>query len=265
MFHDLIEQLLTREQEKGRKKRVRTERRAAFRRELMRPLQLEPLEDRRLLAYTATLVGGSVALTGGAAADTLTVDTDGGGLLRHNRFTALDAGFMSDNDFISGNGASDDTIMAAAVTSLTATDPSGNDAVVLAQSPTTTTNALTLTGGTLSASGFTSITDNGNLAISGSSDFAAGTITLGSGTFNVGTLTFNSVGAVVISEDSGTDIIGVNTAGSLDLDGSGSINGAGLITAASVDLDAATGIGNTTALELAATSISADTTSGNVD
>jgi len=52
-------------------------------------------------------------------------------------------------------------------------------------------------------------------------------VTLGSGgTFNAGTLTFNSGGAVVISEDSGTDIVGVNTALSLDLDSTGAITDA---------------------------------------
>ena len=46
----------------------------------MRSLRVESLEDRLLLAYTATLAGTVVTLTGDATADALTIDTDGGGL-----------------------------------------------------------------------------------------------------------------------------------------------------------------------------------------
>jgi len=115
-----------------RQNRTRRRERALRNRDvkLQRKLFVEQLEDRRLLAYTATLFGGSATLTGGAAADTLTIAVDGGGLLVHNRFTAGDAGFISNNDFVSGN-ATNDTILATAVTSLTLAD-GGNDTVVLA-------------------------------------------------------------------------------------------------------------------------------------
>jgi len=61
-------------------------------------LQLQPLEDRRMLAFTASLAGTVATFTGDAAADTLTF-SESGGQLRHNRFSAGDAGFASDGDF----------------------------------------------------------------------------------------------------------------------------------------------------------------------
>lgn len=51
MFRDLIEQFVTRKRNKIRRRRTRPARRDAFRIDLMRRLQLEQLEDRRLLAF----------------------------------------------------------------------------------------------------------------------------------------------------------------------------------------------------------------------
>ena len=73
----------------------------------------------------------------------------------------------------------------------------------------------------ISDAGATSIT------IGALGDFAGTSIALGGGTFNTGTLTFNSAGAVAIDEDSGMDIVGVNTAGSADLDSTAAISDAG--------------------------------------
>ncbi|MFM9962616.1 MAG: DUF4394 domain-containing protein [Planctomycetaceae bacterium] len=65
-----------------------------------------------------------------------------------------------------------------------------------------------------------------SVAVTNLADVNGTSISLGGGTFNAGTLTFNSMGAVVISEDSGTNIVGVNTALSLDLDSTGAITDA---------------------------------------
>lgn len=66
-------------------------------------LQLEPLEDRRLLAFTSTLAGSTATITGDGSSDTFIVDVSGGNL-RHNRATAGDAGFASDLDWDTVNG-----------------------------------------------------------------------------------------------------------------------------------------------------------------
>ncbi|MBP85524.1 MAG: hypothetical protein CMJ64_02220, partial [Planctomycetaceae bacterium] len=194
-------------------------RRRRFQADAARLLQLESLEERVLLAYSATLVGTVVTLVGDSLPDGLTIDQGVGGLLRHNRNSGGDAGYFSDNDFMSGN-ATDDTILASAVTILTVTDAGTNDTVVLAQTPAATTSTLTLSSATLSVSGVTSITDDGDLTVSGLAAFAAGTgfITLGSGaeTTNFGSLEFNSAGAVVIAEDTATVLSGTSTAASLD-------------------------------------------------
>ncbi|MBI2478013.1 MAG: hypothetical protein HYV60_05015, partial [Planctomycetia bacterium] len=205
---------------------------------LRRTLLLESLEDRRLLAYSATIVATVVTLSGDAAADTLTIDQDGAGLLRHNRFTAGEAGFVSDNDFISGN-ATDDTILASTVTDLAIADAGSNDSVVAAQSPAAAASTLNLSAGALSMSGFTSITDDGNLTVGGAASFTAATITLGemSETTNFATLTFASAGAVTIQEDSSTAITGTNTAGSVSLTSDGAITDTGAMTSVTVTND----------------------------
>ncbi|MBP86842.1 MAG: hypothetical protein CMJ64_09005, partial [Planctomycetaceae bacterium] len=61
---------------------LRRQDRKRNRRGQRRPLFLESLEDRRLLAYSATLVGTVVTLVGDLLPDGLTIDQGGGGLLR---------------------------------------------------------------------------------------------------------------------------------------------------------------------------------------
>lgn len=85
--------------------------------------------------------------------------------------------------------------------------------------------------GAVSDAGATSLV-TGALTVSGAS------ISLGGGIFNASTLNFNSAGAVNIAEDSSTDIVGANTAGSASIASTGAISDAG---AASVDI---TGLGS---------------------
>ncbi|HJN08928.1 MAG TPA: hypothetical protein QF564_09580, partial [Pirellulaceae bacterium] len=285
MFRNLIDRLLKRDGTGTRRKLSRSERRATFldalqsrasaevatwttafknivkqetrRRStsfqsyLMPALQLESLEERVLLAYSATLIGTVVTLVGDMNPDSLTIDQGGGGLLRHNRMSGGDAGYISDNDFFWGN-LTDDTILASAVTILTVTDAGNNDTVVLAQTPAATTSTLTLSSATLSVRGVTSITDDGDLTVSGLADFAAGTgfITLGSGaeTTNFGSLTFNTVGAAAITEDDSTTVSGASTAGA----------GLTLVSADDVNL-------NNTVNVTGNTSVTAGTTTGGID
>src|SRR3954465_4637608 len=71
-----------------------------FKRDYARKLGIELLEERRLLAYTATLnfATSIVTFTGNAAAEPLVLGIDGGGNLQHNRFSSGDPGFASDID-----------------------------------------------------------------------------------------------------------------------------------------------------------------------
>ncbi|MCI0456098.1 MAG: DUF4394 domain-containing protein [Gemmataceae bacterium] len=89
---------------------------------------IESLENRVVPAYTATLVGTVVTFTGDVSADTLIFDVDGGGLLRHNRFTASDPGFASNVDLDSGT-AGVQSITANTVTALSVDAGGGNDRV----------------------------------------------------------------------------------------------------------------------------------------
>ena len=133
------------------------------------------------------------------------------------------------------------------------------------------------------------ITDGSiSVAVTNLADFSGTAITVGGAgtTTNFGTLMFNSAGVVIITEDSGTELVNTNTASNLTLNSAGnvtstgtttvdttsaittntgSINGAGLITAATIDLNAGSGIGNAIAVQTVTSSISADTTSNNIN
>jgi hypothetical protein len=94
------------------------------------PLRLESLEDRVTPAFTASLVGTVATFTGDAASDNLTFDVTGGGLLRHNRFTAGDPGFASDLDFDSATPGVQ-TLAAGAGTIVNVNAGDGDDTVVV--------------------------------------------------------------------------------------------------------------------------------------
>ncbi|MDB4557929.1 DUF4347 domain-containing protein, partial [bacterium] len=67
----------------------------------------------------------------------------------------------------------------------------------------------------------------GDLAISSLANVIAGSIELGNDVGNVinfGSLTFSSVGLVAIGEDSSLNLVGVNTAGSADIDSTGTVS-----------------------------------------
>jgi hypothetical protein len=101
------------------------------------------------------------------------------------------------------------------------------------------------TAGSLDLDSTGLVEDSGatDITVTNLADVLGDSITLGSvGTFQAGTLTFNSAGAVVIAEDDATDIVGINTAGSLDLDSLGAISDAGatsLVVAGLTDVNGA--------------------------
>ncbi|HBV62737.1 MAG TPA: hypothetical protein DEF45_06910, partial [Rhodopirellula sp.] len=99
---------------------------------------------------------------------------------------------------------------------------SASDAIELVNA-----NDIALTGSVFSESlkvnALGALTDGaeGDLAIAGLAEFAAGSIDLGDDSGNVtdfGSLTFHSAGAVVIGEDSSLNLVGSNTAGSVTLE-----------------------------------------------
>ena len=94
---------------------------------IQRLRHLETLEERRLLTYTASLVVSTANFVGDGAADVLTFD-QAGGLLRHNRFTAGDAGFNSDFDFDSAT-AGDQTLAANVASTVLIDTGDGADTV----------------------------------------------------------------------------------------------------------------------------------------
>ncbi len=248
MFHNIFD-WLSDDTTRGnhttrRKKRSRKARRAAFRSEMARQLNVEPLEQRVLLAYTGTVLGGVVTLVGDEVGNHILTIDDGGGLLRHNLYSTFGgpSGFANNFDFVSGDGAAVTPIWSAAVTSLTVTNTNGTDHALLAASPLVVPNILILPGASASFTGFDSITDLGNVLVGSNATFGAtgaGGILLGGGGVNTdfGSLTFNSpVGAVTIQEDSATQILGVNTALSLDLDSAGAITDAAGATMAVTNL-----------------------------
>ncbi|MGI9468884.1 MAG: DUF4347 domain-containing protein, partial [Rubripirellula sp.] len=109
---------------------------------------------------------------------------------------------------------------------------SASGAVTLANAAGSLSLAGAVTGDSLDASASGAITDDsdGDLAIAGLAEFTAGSLELGNdagNATNFGTLTFNSAGSVTISEDSSVDLVGINTAGSADLDSVAGVSDAG--------------------------------------
>lgn len=94
-------------------------------------LLAEALETRFAPAYTAGFDGsGNVTLTGNAASDSLVLTADGG-VLTHNRFTAGDPGFASNEDLDSVT-AGVQSLAITAVNSVLVSAGGGNDVVTIA-------------------------------------------------------------------------------------------------------------------------------------
>ncbi|MEZ6063875.1 MAG: hypothetical protein R3C19_26305 [Planctomycetaceae bacterium] len=154
-----------------------------------------------------------------SANNTLTVDATGPvSDLAGSDVSATNNGSFSGSTIDLGNGMFNvGTLTFNSAGSVSIAEDSGTDIV-----GTNTAGSLDLTStGAIDDSAATSI------GVTSLADFDGTSISLGGGTFNAGTLTFNSAGSVTIAEDSGTDIVGSNSAGSLDLDSTGAIDDAG--------------------------------------
>jgi hypothetical protein len=164
----------------------------------------------------------------GAITDVLATSIDVSGLADVSAATTIDLG--AGGTFNAGTLTFDGTDVAIS-------EDSNTDLVGV----NSATGALTLDStGAISDAGATSV------AVGGLADVDAATsITLGSGgTFDAGTLTFDGT-TVVISEDSNTDLVGISSASSLNLDSTGAISDAGATSVTITglaDVDAATSI-----------------------
>ncbi|MEQ1860137.1 MAG: DUF4394 domain-containing protein [Chthoniobacteraceae bacterium] len=160
--------------------------------------------------FTATLGGPSATFTGTAAAETLVV-TESGGLLRHNRFAAGDAGFASAFDFDSAT-AGEQTLAAVFGNTVNVTGNGGADFYSFTTSETLVLGSVDVGPGTILAT-------NANIAggaLNVSASLTAGRITLISDDLTIGA----SVGSVATTNvtiagfSAGRDILLSNTAGS---------------------------------------------------
>ena len=210
-----------------------------------RQLQLEQLEDRRLLSITSGLAVGAVTLSSvDGITDTLTLDVDGGGFLRHSLSTLGDpAGYASDIDFVSGDGAVVSPILAANVTSISFTDTGGVDDVILAQDPGGATSSLSgLTSNpTLSITGVRSISDDGNIVIAGATTLsnvsAAHDITLDNATNNfASTVAVTSARDATLNDTNALTLAAVNVAGDLQLQAGGALTQTAALSAFGLEL-----------------------------
>ena len=192
----------------------------------------EKLEDRTLLAFSATLVGGVASFVGGPASETLVIDQQGG-LLRHNRFSEGDLGFNSDFDFDS-TLPGDQTLPAAPASTVSVNLGAGGDTLEIG----TFTGRADLIGATInvvsagagidnlvvdfsaaSAQTFTyattGITTAAGFTLNNNAIFDGGIILIGSG--NADTLTILSTFAgeqFIYDGTGGTDTVNIGSAGS---------------------------------------------------
>ncbi len=172
----------------------------------------EQLEDRRLLAYTATLAGNTATLTGDAVGDTLTF-SQAGGLLAHNRFTVGDAGFNSNFDFDT-TLAGDQTLAVAAASTVNVITGGGNDGVMVGTpaSPASTLLAsfnVTNAG----ADGDTLVVDDSGSAVANTITITSNSIT-GSG-INISRMGALFNGGVTVATGSQGDTVNVRNAASI--------------------------------------------------
>jgi len=100
------------------KQRNRRQRREAFQGELMRQLQVEPLEGRLLLAVTAVIDANNDALiTGAAVADTVTMSIENQGLANET-LRISDPGGVTAGAGFTQDGANSATVLTSAITGL---------------------------------------------------------------------------------------------------------------------------------------------------
>ena len=168
--------------------------------------------------FTATLVGTTATFTGTAGNDTIVFDASGG-LLRHNRFTAGDAGFNSDFDFdpaAPGDqtlSASDPSVMILVFAGL------GNDQIVIG-SPSAPKSGL--------ATHFNIAGEDGtdSVSIENSADVISRTITLNGNTLVGlgGPVAYQAIETFDISLGTGSDAVEVLA---LSVAGTTSINTGG--------------------------------------
>ena len=212
-------------------------------------LHLEPLEDRRMLSFTSTLAGSTATITGDGSSDTFVVDVSGGNL-RHNRFSAGDAGFVSDLDWDSSNAVEDLLPASAASTLNFATLGGGNDTLTLGTASVAASSILAKinisSGGTgddklnindsarVSANtyvvddngGTNSITATGINIDQQASDFELGiTLTTGSGANTINILHTSAIAPLTVNGGASGDIFNVAgpglEAGTTNLNGLG--------------------------------------------
>lgn len=171
----------------------------------------EQLEDRRMLAYTATLAGTTATMMGDGGNDTL-VFSQMGGFLMHNRATAGDPGFNSDLDFDTTQPG-DQMLSVAATSTVNIATGGGNDFVTIGTlaSPASTllaTFQITNTG----ANGDQLIVDDSGSATPNAITLASNSVT-GTG-INV-TYTGDLLnGGVTVATGSQDDTVNVQSAAS---------------------------------------------------
>ena len=180
----------------------------------------------------------SVALTADTASvtDSDSIDIAAATISSTLAVTALNAGNITQSGAISVTGAAtftaadDDVTLGGAVL----TTGFGSLNLVAANATIQEDSSSNLSGATiandLSLTAAGDITDSGDISVTNLAAFDAGSgnITLGDAGENTdfGSLTFNTTGTVSITADSSTQLAGINTALSLDLDSAGAITDA---------------------------------------
>ncbi len=94
----------------------------------LRRFAVERLEDRRVMAFSATVLGNVATFVGDGSSDTIRVDGSAVSLLRHNRFSAGDAGFNSEFDFDS-TVAGDQTLAIGSSSTVRIDTGAGSDTI----------------------------------------------------------------------------------------------------------------------------------------
>ena len=198
-------------------------------------LRLEPLEERRMLAFTATLAGNTATFVGDASADTLTFDSSGG-LLRHNR--AGDAGFNSAFDFNSAV-AGDQTLAVSATSIISIDTGTGSDIVNIGTVSVAASSLLATFNYNNGGAGDTFLVDDG---FSGApKTYSVGSAAITATGINITTLTTitggktlrtsSAVDTINITTTAANEALSITTSGGADNINIGGVNGVQNISA----------------------------------
>lgn len=156
--------------------------------------------------FSASVAGSVATFTGSAGGHTIIID-QAGGLLRHNRFSAGDAGFASDFDFNSSSGGNDTLSATSAAITVIVNAGDRDDQVIIGSNAAPASGLATVFQ--INGQG-----GGDSLTINDSTDTTARTINVNGASSTVtglsGQITYGTLESLTVNAGSGADTINIS-------------------------------------------------------